>query len=422
MRAFIVVAGVLVLPWLSLFLALLKPTWYAWIAPVNGQLLIGNPFVFLMVLAGGSVPIPAMPAPGWPGVVELVRNHAIFCLVLLALAVWRVRRVYLHEAARPSRAPAGRSGWRFGRPQLGEHPMIWKELFAERAVSGMGIIGRIVVVLLFGAILVPIVRQFYFSLRGSYRPEDFQELATVIATIIGTLFLLVLAARAATTVTNEKEKQCWDTLISTPLSAAAIVLGKTLGNFFALRWVLALFAVIWAMAVYLRPRGIGPALLMTLTLALTSVFFASVGIFFSLRCRSSTRAMCWSMIVSLFVGGGYLMFYEPITWALKAARIIHPRDQQEMVLVGCAPYLVARAGKDLRSRSRDEIGAGAFVAGVSGYFLIGALLLLDNVRAFDRLAGRPHRRTTKPIADRERSHVVGFPPEGELRYSRDSAE
>ena len=243
----------------------------------------------------------------------------------------------------------------------------------------------------------------------------------VIATIIGTLFLVVLAARAATTITNEKEKQSWDTLISTPLGAAPIVVGKTLGNVFALRWVMSLFGVIWAMALYLRPRAIGPAVLMTLTLALLSLFFASTGMFFSLRCRSSTRAMCWTMLVALFVSGGYLMFVQPLTAVMMAARIID-RHHQAAVYAGCAPYLVAWTGMDHRRPSPDQLGTGAFVVALTGYILVGAWLFLNSVRAFDRLAGRPHRKTIAPAPDREPSRAVGFSPEGRLRYSGERLE
>jgi ABC-type transport system involved in multi-copper enzyme maturation permease subunit len=360
--------------------------------------------------------LPAAPAPGWPGVLQLVRNHAILTVAMLGLAIWRIRRVHLGAAADKAQSSGAPGFLRIWRPRLGNHAMLWKELFAEQAVSGMGIVGRVVVVLLFLGILAPIVRLFYRSFNGHYRPQDFQELVSVLATVVGSLFLLVIAARASTSVTSEKEKQCWDTLISTPLSGWEIVIGKTLGNAFALRWLMALFGVMWAMAVILRSRALVPALLMTLTIALVCPFFVGLGLYFSLRSRNSTRAMCWSLLVSVFVGGGYLMFAAPLTHMLVDARIIS-WQQQERVHALTPSYLIAWAGIEEMRREPWALGPASFAVIVAVYLGLGACLFLNNILSFDWLVGRPYPSRTTRHSVSERARSVGFTGDEPLIFS-----
>jgi ABC-type transport system involved in multi-copper enzyme maturation permease subunit len=390
-RAFILLMGLIVLPWLALFLSLLRPVVYQWLRSGIEPLVISNPFVFLVIMANIPFPVPAAPQEGWPGVAELSRNHALLSIFMLVLAIWRLRRVHLRETVQRVRKVMTAGMGRLLRPPLGKFPMVWKELFAEQAVSGMGLFSRLFVALLFLAMLAPLVRQFWRCMTGVYRLDDFQSLVGALTTVVGSLLLFVLSARAATSVTSEKERQSWDTLLSTPLSAWEIVLGKTLGNVFALRWVLGLMAVMWAMVIVLRPRAVGMALTMACTIAALCPLFVGMGLYFSLRCRSSTRAMCWSVLLTLFVGGGYLFFAAPLGSMLVRTRVIRPR-QADSVMAGCAPYLIAWSGNREMRRPPDGIGTLPFLLSVAGYFIVGAGIFVHNVRAFDRLSGRPNRR------------------------------
>jgi hypothetical protein len=94
---------------------------------------------------------------------------------------------------------------RVWRPQLGNRPMLWKELFAEQAVRDLNVVARIVTVLLLVGIMVPVGVTFYKCYTGIHRREVFQGLANFLGGFIGCCFLLVLSARAASSVSTERE-------------------------------------------------------------------------------------------------------------------------------------------------------------------------------------------------------------------------
>ena len=181
---------------------------------------------------------------------------------------------------------------------------------------------------------------------------------------------------------------------------------------------MALFAVIWGMAVVLRPRAFWSGTLMGLTIMLLCPFFAGMGLFFSLRSRNSTRAMCWSLLVAIFLGGGYLMCTSPLMATLVKMRVIN-RHQEDVVLIGCASWLVAWPGSD---PPRQQVHTSLYLAGVWSYVVLGVSLSFANVLMFDRLVGRPVRsRYRAGPADSIRPQPVGGEAERETAFATTGA-
>ena len=58
------------------------------------------------------------------------------------------------------------------------------------------------------------------------------------------LLLLLLAARASGLVTYEKERDCWHSLVATPLTGREIMRGKMWGNLYSIRWPLLVLTAI----------------------------------------------------------------------------------------------------------------------------------------------------------------------------------
>lgn len=178
--------------------------------------------------------------------------------VLLALCVWKVRRVALAEITgdtprnRRLARRAARSAVRVaeGRPPriarvLGP-PMIWKELRTRfyhhrlRALLGaLFAVGLLLLTYLMSAesLREPIVHSFY----------------VVALMVVGILATTVLGAIG---ITAEKEAGTWSVLLGTSLSADAIVLGKAVGAVgrAAPVWLLlALHLAIFYLAGYVHP-------------------------------------------------------------------------------------------------------------------------------------------------------------------------
>ena len=99
------------------------------------------------------------------------------------------------------------------------------------------------------------------------------------------------AAWAANTVAMEREKDTWITLISAPLEAREIVLGKLAGSFYAARLVLPPLMLVWALAAAAEPAFV-PAIVFTLLgLGAAAFMLCMLGLFFSFWCANATRAL-----------------------------------------------------------------------------------------------------------------------------------
>ena len=163
--------------------------------------------------------------------------------------------------------------------------MLWKELFAESAAARLGWVGRTVVGVLVLAIVIPLLGSFYES--WNKRPQQFIGLALVLSNFVGCFGLLIVAARAATLITSEKERDCWVSLLGTPLSAADIVQAKLLGNLYAARWISLLLGLIWLLAVLMDRAFLGVFALSAVTWLLLAGYASCLGLAFSLLIAQS---------------------------------------------------------------------------------------------------------------------------------------
>lgn len=388
LRVYVILVALWTLPILAQAIAFGNPAVYAWIQPINQVFVESNPFYLLFerLVGGGG---------GWPVVLGLLRNLGIFSAVCVAAAVWGVRRVHLRAAgAGRQRRPATR--WQIWRRAIGNRPMLWKEIFTEKAGLGLGVLGRIAVLLCVAALLVPTVLAFIDAYGRGPAASFYREFAVAVGTIAACGILLLLAVRASTSVSVERERQCWDTLLTTRLGSAEIVLAKILGNIHAVRMLFLVLVVIWGLAAVLDPAQLTNVPVLGLTLAVLVGFFASLGVFFSLWCRSSTRAMAATLAVSLFLGGGYFLCCAPALVGMRG-------EPGAIVFAPCIPFLLAFSGAQSPNSgwSRDDWQA-AYIVGMCLY-LLGALGIIGGmIGNFDSLAGRIslYRPTLPPVGAR----------------------
>jgi ABC-type transport system involved in multi-copper enzyme maturation permease subunit len=317
-RSFILMLAFLVLPWIVLMAGPRAfPTFNDWVQPVNSELLIANPYIFLSAQFGVFF---GRASGGWLGLGELLRNQAIASVFLLSVAIWGVRRAHLQARTAVSTKSGGwlRSGVR-RKPAIGDlPPMLWKEMYAEPAVQTSGLFGRIALVFILVGVCLSIavffVRCLLFA-DSHYNAETFAATGGVVSVVLSCAFLIITSARAATSITSEREGQTWDELLSTRLTDGEIVLGKAMGSLFAMRWILAPLVGIWVLAIALDLRVWNRALWSAYALAMLGPFYGATGVFFSLRSRNSVRALSGSLLASVFCLGGYYLFLAPFYWA-----------------------------------------------------------------------------------------------------------
>jgi hypothetical protein len=172
--------------------------------------------------------------------------------------------------------------------------------------------------------------------------------------------------------------------LSSRLSGGEIVVGKTFGSLFGLRWMLFPVLVGWVLAIALEPKALGRSLATAATLAVLGSFHSAVGVYFSLRSRNSIRALSVTLFVSLLVMGGYLFgvlpFLSPAAPSSSVATIVSPSTA----------VLLVRAAN--ANGSPDHlIPVQNFLVCLAFYFLLTVYLLLRMTWAFDRWTQRTPR-------------------------------
>ena len=389
-RAYLVLLMLLVVPAVVAGLSLsfsLNSVWYDILVDyLMNPLITANPFCMLDSVVSGTSGV-AM-STGWSAVGSLVRNQMIFSAVCVAYATLSVRRVHIRQMGRSK----AKSRWLILprlRPGLGDRPMLWKELFAASASSKLGMIGRIAICVLAACVLVPIMYQFHETLTNpsgsGWRVESYLMATTICGMLVSCGILLLIATRSACSITSEKERDCWQSLLSTPLSGFEIVRGKVLGSIYAVRYLFGVLFLMWGLAVIISPTYLFAVPFMLYTLLVIAVSVASLGVIFSLRMKSSLWAMAATLGTTIFVGGGYFFCCLPFFIVSNAG--------EEIVSIVCSPcipfilFIPGMIAADGFPHNDGEIVA-AYVLGTMGYSITACMLFASAFSIFDKFAGR----------------------------------
>lgn len=331
-------------------------------------------------------------------VLKMAAWHLGFSIALIALATTAVRRVHLRDSSRgeggatKTKKDQSSRPWYeryFWRPQLGDNAMLWKEAFAPTAKVRLGFLGvaanAIVVVFALG------LTGYFFWLAAMesefFDADSFFGFAAVETLVLGVCFMLLLAARGAGLVTIEKERDCWISLLSTPLTGGEIMRAKMLGNLYAARWGYILLLITWLLASLFDPRYLLLIPLLTFSFFLCTLFVTNVGLEYSLASSTSLRAMGATLATVFFIGGGY--FFCGCSCLVAAGA-----EPDNIVFLGFAPllpYIISAPTWLFFMGANDGDWtqfAVAYVLGSIGYVGVNAALIFDLARRFDARAGR----------------------------------
>jgi ABC-type transport system involved in multi-copper enzyme maturation permease subunit len=320
-------------------------------------------------------------------ILESVGMQCLVGAACLGLATFAVRRVHLAETTRTAEKHV-KTRDRKRRP-VGDHAMLWKEMFSSASASKLGRIGWAALLTLLVAIGVFSIWMLVESLNSAnnWQHNNYFEYLVMLTGYLGCGMLLLLAARSAGLLSQEKERDTWVTLLSTPLSGKEIIFGKLCGNIYHAKWFLVVLLFGWILGLLIAPSLIWPALFTTLMFVLMIVYTTCLGLFFSLKSATTLRAMGHTLGTLIFFGGGYLFCCCTVmvggggdeTWAL--------------MLSLCVPFLLVFPGLaytvyDSSGFRTDGILTVAFVIGTLIYVMAAALLYIHTVSNFDRYAGR----------------------------------
>ena len=296
--AYLIVSG--------LSLLLLQPPGWAgfpstatWQSPVTLQNVVewfnaGN-LVYAFVLVAGSYGTGSLGGVLAGALGRYALFHGLVVVGCCAGAVVRLRRVALADQVVRRRKATGTAARPRRRP-VGDRPMVWKELHAERGFR-LHWLGRIIVGVLIAASffpLWPILDDFQRS-GGNHFAEEMNAWVRGVGTAVACLLLLAVAVRAVGSVTGERERQTLDALLTSPLQGHEILYGKWLGSVLSLRWAWAWLGAIWLLGVL--SGGLSPLALPLLVGGwfVFAGFTAALALWFSTVCRTTLRATLWTL-------------------------------------------------------------------------------------------------------------------------------
>jgi ABC-type transport system involved in multi-copper enzyme maturation permease subunit len=356
--------------------------------PLNSWLLMLNPMSVLMNAMGNVSAIGV--GLDLSMVLKAVGNQLLVAIISLSLAVFAVRRVHLSESTRTAEKLAKQPKEPTRRPP-GDYPMIWKEMYSKTSSTRMGKIGCFAMALILMGVFAGMFWAFFQSItaQDSWRRDNYFEFLMGITGYLGCGMLLLLGARSAGLIAQERERDSWITLMSTPLTAKEIILGKLCGNLYSARWMLIILIISWVLGIMIDPAAILPMIGTCFTFALLCCFTTCLGLLFSLRSQTSLRAMGQTLGTLIFLGGGYLF----CCCTVMAGSGGGGADAWQIVIALCIPYLliypnIAFMMAD-KSFSNDASSfTVAFAVGMISYAIATYAIYKYLVTEFDQHAGR----------------------------------
>lgn len=361
------------------------------LAPVVGWLGLIHPITVLMYsagIAGGMLGVDMdLMAIG-----KMVGYQLLVAAGLLLLSVMVVRRVHLKSASSPGTRVKQAAGAPSTRSPYEQRPMLWKEMFAASVAKkesrratwarrlGMGFLFCVI----FGTLLVTLWQAFLgmFEIDFKY----YMGVATAMSVTCGSILMLMMGSRAAGLVTNERERDTWLSLLTTPLTAADIVNAKVLGNFYAFRWAIIGVVLMLLLGACLDLTAVIPAVASLLTMACCGWAASAIGLAFSLRMKSSIKAVGCTILLLLAIGA----LYTPL--AMTFVTLSGAPDESVMLLVipPCVPFLFSMPPFALMQLGGGNQGMeiAAYVFGLLFYAFIGFVVTMSSVSTLDEVCGR----------------------------------
>lgn len=269
-----------------------------------GVTFVTNPYFTWSPLAGNGSPPLGIFGPLTPLelTVAYVAIQAVATIIGLTWAVLAVRRVYLQ-----TRSAGERTSWLPWKRReratrtVYDWPMLWKEWnFDSRPRSGIG--AKLVKTLRF--IIVYGTPIWILSESGDYDiGEHLNIFVRSVGTVVIGLFYLSVAIQSAGCIGFERDRDCWISLMTSPLTGAEIIIGKAVGAVKEFRSMLLLFAPVWILT--WAYGGLAPAAIpiLLLVVACHALFIVGVGIRQSLLAKTTSTAIITTMITCALLGG-----------------------------------------------------------------------------------------------------------------------
>lgn len=259
--------------------------------------------------------VPGTPAPPAPSMAAtltvLLRDYALFhggvTIITLFLATAWLRVWSKWQASSRSKRSFAITFLPRRRARIGKSPMLWKEVYVEPLFRfgrwSMAIVGALV----YGFVVLSAFAFFILFLLGitlGILDEAMNEGIRWVGTPLACLMLVSIALRSASSFSSERDRQTFDSLLSSPLTNEAILRAKWLGSLLSVRRLGYYLGFIWLLGLFTGGLHLLALPLLVGAWFIYAAFMCSVGMIFSLFCKTTTRATLWTLvtITALSVG------------------------------------------------------------------------------------------------------------------------
>jgi ABC-type transport system involved in multi-copper enzyme maturation permease subunit len=308
---------------------------------LGGVFLYLNPLYTLAPAWGASGSLD-LPEASRRLVAGAITWGAVGCFCL-ALAAARLRPIYIKEleSVRPNRA-----GWSAAdREPIDDEPVRWRERNVEglapnptlrrvpqwlaiSLVAGLTTLSSLFILWLAiapGATTHDVLRAL-LQLNVRKVATLLQEASTgflIQSIVVLLLASLIVGIRCSGTITTEREKQTWEAVLLTPLSARQIISGKMWGVMGASYWyLLAYGAPAVTLSVLGGPLALGYTVVWLAATVLAMYFIGAAGLWCSVRAVNSWRSLLHTLVVGYLGGLSIYAVTSPIIGILALMLLI----------------------------------------------------------------------------------------------------
>jgi ABC-type transport system involved in multi-copper enzyme maturation permease subunit len=219
--------------------------------------------------------------------------------------------------------------------------------------------------------------------------RDIQDWLKTVGTLVACLTIVVVAVRAASTISGERERQTLDSVLTTPLNRDRILDSKWWAVLLSVRWTWLWLGLLWAVGLVTGGLSLYALPALLYAWVVYAMFATNVGIWFSTWCRSTLRATVATLLTLAGVGLGHWLLlgcYLPFFLYSSGRHEDFPEWVITFQKYGLTPPLTLQAltfqMEDLRQTAifntpgRVSESLGMLVAAVAGLFCYNLLATL----------------------------------------------
>jgi ABC-type transport system involved in multi-copper enzyme maturation permease subunit len=293
-----------------------RPKWLDALCAGNAYIAVRQLDAYAMMsnIKGTGGPLPAAVGSGtfspmlMPILGHYVAFHFLVILLSLVSSLVGLRLWARWQASGRSRRAYVIAFTQRRLPSVSSRPMLWKELYTE-PLFRLGQAAQIIITTgvtvglifcVFVLVCVVALGQMLNNLESAMNTT-----VHIMGTSLAMLMVLGVAVRGAGAISGERDRQTLDTLLTTPISNDSIIASKWWGSVLGVRKAGYFLLLLWLVGAV--TGGLSPLAVPLLLLALFAylAFAASLGLWFSLRCRTTLRATIWTLVTLLGVSFGH---------------------------------------------------------------------------------------------------------------------